>query len=118
MEVDKTDVVDEDHAREDEAFWTVSRGCIHVQGCCVQGWCTHRFRCVRRASHSSAPFLQMSWSRHWLWGTGWCCDNVKICAKGPENRQLLDEQVLKSVYCVAGLNLPGVARAGTWAFAS
>ena len=31
MEVDKTDVGDEDHAREDAAFWMASRGCIPVQ---------------------------------------------------------------------------------------
>ena len=30
VEVDKTDVGDEDHAREDAAFWMASRGCIHV----------------------------------------------------------------------------------------
>ena len=44
VEVDKTDVTDEDHAREDAAFWMASRGCIRVQGWGVQGWCVRNAR--------------------------------------------------------------------------
>ena len=46
VEVDKTDVGDEDHAREDAAFWMASRGCIHVQGWSVQGWCVCKDGCA------------------------------------------------------------------------
>ena len=68
MEVDKTDVGDEDHAREEAAFWMASRGCIRVQGWGVQGWCVRRAGCAERACQSSAFFFWVVGSRHWLWG--------------------------------------------------